>query len=603
MMSEIEKNREVYQRNDDIQVKNKINDTRTRLLLYVDYECNNYIKNSKVMFNTQLPKEIHKHFSESFTVSFSNPVITSYNRKDIEHMSNKSNGNSNCENSAGLKISSNQSVFDFTKCLIESGKDFIDQRKISVSYKKLDNPNCNLNTNKDLHLIGISSFQSNNLNYKGQSGYTKTSLIQMNSDSIIMSKSKSNLSTGRFKDRLRKISDPLTESKKKKVEQLLINDEEKEARKIQEKFNSLQILARRLKNSESKILSDFVSTNNRDSVNVTRFNGELFDMLEFKGLKFDSKILREIRENKMKENSLCDEREDYNFSNIKEPGKSSYIRENSNKKAHDQITVFSNRYSGLNFKNNLIKRSDNTISNPFSKIGDKVLNDLKPISSKSRRKNKKGPVNHTTKESRKLADIIQKIRLNLFQSNNRNSIDSTHSIEEEKLEGISEMVNSDTNSFNSKNKFQTPFAIKISESRDSQIFDSEERHKKRLNFDYDEEIEKKFIESSQDKASDNEFNTKVSIFQNLYQKKSKLSTYVDNSKPKGESINLYNLISGKHKKSFKNIRDVYNSNISKLSEVSRYSNSIADSVTCSIISKDPSTITRSSISKSENDFE
>jgi len=603
MMSEIQKNRDLYERNDDIQLMDKIKETRTRLLLYVDYECNNYIKNSKVMFNAQLPREIHKHFSETFTISFSNPVITSYNRNDIEHMSNKSSGNSNCENSAGWKNNSNQSVFDFTKCLIESGKDFIDQRKISVSYKKLDNPNSNLNTNKDLHLIGISSFQSNNLNYKGLSGYTKTSLIQMNSDSVVMSKSKSNLSTGRIKDRLRKISDPFTESKKKKVEQLLLNDEDKEARKIQEKFNLLQILARRLKNSENKNLSDLESNNIRDSVNVTRFNGELFDMLEFKGLKFDSKILRYRGENIKKENSSSDEGEDHNFSNIKEPRKRPYKRENSNKKAHDQITAFYNHDSEQYFKINLIKRSDNAISNPFSKIGDKILNALKPNSNIPLRKNKKGTLNHTTKESRKLADIIKKIRQNLFQSNNRNSFDSTQSIAEEKLEGISEIVNSDANSLNSKKIFQTPFAFKISERRDSQILDSEETYKKRLNFDDDDEIEKKLIDSSQYKASKNELNTKISIFQNSYQKKSKFSSYIDNSKPKRDSIKLHNLISVKTKKSLKSIRDLYNSNISKLSEVSRYSNSIADSVTCSIISKDPSTITRSSISESENDFE
>lgn len=251
-----------------INKKNKdpgsVNSIRTKLLLFIDQEHNSYIKNCHVKLNNMLPKEIIKEYSDSFTVTIQNPVITFRGNPEVvkEQLSVKKKINNISEE----KMSNNRGVLIFSKCINEIGKEFIDQRKKNVGMKKLsDNKKPSVSIDTELSFIetinNIKSVRSN-------------------------------------KSSAKKKSDLNFLFPKQNIRDLFMDKEEKEAKNIQDNFNKLQKLANKFKVNKNEPLSfrqNYTNNNGSNNMNFynnfAKFNQELFEILQFKGVKFDPKII------------------------------------------------------------------------------------------------------------------------------------------------------------------------------------------------------------------------------------------------------------------------------------------------------------------------
>lgn len=213
--------------------KNLINVSRTKLLKLVDQETQYYIKNSKISLNNELPKEIEKKYSE-FLISVINPSVNSYT-KNTEIVLFKQEEEVITQSKDVKQID----ILFFTKCINELGKEFIDMRKRNVSHKKLEKLKINP---IDTELSFIDTLHN-----------------------IRPSKRRSDLV---FKF-------PINKS----IEDLLLNKDELLAKNIQKHFNKLQCLVESFKMKSI--------TNNNNYKNFKSFNEELFNILEFKGIKYD----------------------------------------------------------------------------------------------------------------------------------------------------------------------------------------------------------------------------------------------------------------------------------------------------------------------------
>jgi hypothetical protein len=429
----------------------KINEVRTKLLLFIDEENNNYLKNSNFKLNHKKPKEIVQKYFESFTVTFNNPIVHSINNNGIGNLQlgqknvppiknnlmkeidfnnfNNINSINNFNNNiftsnltptnalSLLQFKSNKSVgiFYYSKYIKEIGKEFIDQRKLGVGSKKIEKDNQLLNSQS----IPKNEFSNKRINKNIQID-TELSFIETLSQITSTRNRSSNQTTSKFfpgtgKDGVFKF--PV--DKEEIFNKLFIKKEEKEATNIQNNFNRLQDLVKKLKKTEELTGESFydasfsfndqeddkfrsnvglrkssgclpyvvnpVSTFNKADVNMKNknqsdqnknqvynnffknfkknFNEELFNILEYKGLKFDFPTKEE-------ENLEITNKIDYACK--KEENKKEFVKHANSLKDPNFIKsnpenrkIYSSLYSSEkeNFRSNYVNNNHNNIFN------------------------------------------------------------------------------------------------------------------------------------------------------------------------------------------------------------------------------------------------
>ena len=535
----------------------KYNKARTRLLLLEDSECNRYIKNSKVRFNSELPREINRHYQESCTVSFCNPIVTNFTNKNVIQCIKRAESNipNGIDDKLDLRNSSlNKSVNDFSKCLNDNGKEFIDVKKISVCYKKLEISKIfNLDPLQIENLKINSSNGSNNLCYTGHS--LMHVINQINIKSSVSSVNNLDLHKRKFifpgENRMR-------------FEEMIPDKKKREAKRIKEKFNKLQNLANKLKNtgyiSKTKL-------ENNQTKNNRKLNGDKLDINKFEGLKSEPKIIKEIRKSEIDTKTFCTD-------NRREERE--YTKQNLHEYPMQYFPSESERISDRILKKFPAKKSENIVTNPFRKADEKALN---PNGIFIRKDVRNKPVSRTTNESGKLTAIILKIRENLFKTNQRYSIEQGKEIKNIPL-----------------NKTKTPFT-NYNSKRNSTNTQSKQNFYETRNFQEEYEIDiKQFLDSSVGNLSDSDIPSRPSLCLNEKHDGFTLESCLDNYNNKSKKVGILSLVTGRDTAEFRNF---HNSNLSKNSEKSRLSNSFTNSFSCSILSNDASNITPVSISNSE----
>ena len=240
----------------------KKNIQRTKLLKYIDEENIVYLKNCKIQMNSKLPKEIVRNYD--IGINLKNPKITSKtpnycdsgNQKNLSfHIQTQDLFNN------GFQEKPNKNIAEI-----------ISKKKIVFSMKKLE-------FKKSTIIMDSSQLDnSNNENVSNNPNLNNLRKKKKNTEKMLMDKYN-----------------------------MLLCDEEKIAKNIQNSFNKLQNIAFSLKRiSPNKEIYEHLNTKNNlkklESKNSTRcysersnvkkkqdYDGELFNILEFKGLKFDQK--------------------------------------------------------------------------------------------------------------------------------------------------------------------------------------------------------------------------------------------------------------------------------------------------------------------------
>lgn len=245
-------------------MKNRINKVRSRLLLIVDQENNNYIKYCDVKLNSKLPKQIIKDYDTQFMITFDNPLIT------------QSNKDNNCSNSVKNVASANY----FQRCIKVIGKEFIDYIKLEVGKQKLDSQHGSYVNTKPL----IKKKKSIEID-------TELSFIE----TVAQIKSSS------CRKRNKVFTFP--NYAKCSIEEILTDKEEKEAEVIQRNFDKLQEISKRLKKGDN-YNHDEEYANLEKYANFHKFNDELFERLHSKGITFNEKAISKKEEIDLKDNCV-----------------------------------------------------------------------------------------------------------------------------------------------------------------------------------------------------------------------------------------------------------------------------------------------------------
>jgi hypothetical protein len=214
--------------------KSRINSARLKLLTYIEKENEIYLQRSDIQFNSKKPVEIMRKYS----------II----RIKRSHTSNNKLKDTCKKISGGSKEFLKEEKAIFTKFMQEIGKDFIDLRKKDVGVKKMEKIK---KLTIDTNLSFVEAF--NNISSRKRSNTFRFSYVNL----------------------------------KQKLEELFMSKEEKDAKYIQDNFNKIQDMVRLFKKTPSKDFTNFKDSN----TNFIKFSGELFDILEFKGIKFDPKVI------------------------------------------------------------------------------------------------------------------------------------------------------------------------------------------------------------------------------------------------------------------------------------------------------------------------
>lgn len=229
------------------------NKVRTNLLRIVDDETRLYIKSSSFKLNDRKPKDLFKQF-DGITIKIDNPIISSYTpftlgNHDHEIPIRESQTFDDNQNSTNYYL--------FKKLIQRNPTEFINLRKKNLGHKKL----------------GLDVKISNSIE-----------------DSKEKSKSK------KLQDSQNFLSGSFKKAKKTINEFEFFNEEEKLAMLIQNGFEKIQTVVKNLKKTGSPKI-DLRNFKRSNSLMINRFNKELFEMLEWKGIKIDSHKLN-LKEHK-----------------------------------------------------------------------------------------------------------------------------------------------------------------------------------------------------------------------------------------------------------------------------------------------------------------
>jgi hypothetical protein len=219
----------------------KIDRVRHKLYSFVESEAENYMRRTDTLFNSKKPAEIQRKYS-----------IIRLKRSHTSKPVNSAIRDSARRSSAG-SVEGEKAIF--SKCMQEIGKDFIDLRKKVVGVKKMEKfKKLTIDTN----LSFVEAFGA--LSSRRKSTAFRFTHVNM----------------------------------RQQLEDIFMSKDEKEAKHIQDNFNRIQTIVRQFKKAPGKGTTAYTQQGFKDNnINFIKFSEELFDILEFKGIKFDSKVLSE----------------------------------------------------------------------------------------------------------------------------------------------------------------------------------------------------------------------------------------------------------------------------------------------------------------------
>jgi hypothetical protein len=222
----------------------RVDKTRLKLLNFIEQESESYLKNCQIQLNSKLPSEIVRKYS----------ILRSRqpSRYESSKRESKIKQSRRRISTGSVEFKREEKIF-FSKFIQEIGKEFIDLRKQDVGIKKMEK-------------------------FKKLTIDTNLSFME-NLNSLKSSNRRRSATSFRFSH----------VNFKQKLEEMFLNKEEQGAKNIQDNYNKLQEMVRLFKCTGSKDLTNQEFKVN--SNNFLKFNEELFDILEFKGIKFDPKVL------------------------------------------------------------------------------------------------------------------------------------------------------------------------------------------------------------------------------------------------------------------------------------------------------------------------
>jgi len=210
----------IYKNFSEYDCENRIltNIVREKLLLYTDHEISKYNKNTNILFNHELPKNIIKRYENEITVSFVNPTVNS--------LESKFRGENQIFKNINSPVNDNSKEMDrksmgreiFSKCLEEKGKEFIDKRKKNVGEQKMNKSNHRFMKKNENELIGNFSENSNNKKNEYNNKYIeKSEKINILKNGIILNKyQKQAININKYSEKLQnlvtQINKPVLES-------------------------------------------------------------------------------------------------------------------------------------------------------------------------------------------------------------------------------------------------------------------------------------------------------------------------------------------------------------------------------------------------------
>jgi hypothetical protein len=241
------------------------NVVRTKLLVLVNDENNRFLRWNRIRFNSEDPRDIMKKY-ENF-IQFENPVIVSSSNRRHDKMRHTSSSNirfkifdSNVPQIPNLKVEKPKPKNE-TQYHAEHLVNLIENKKILFSRKKLLH-NSIMNINYEETKVSEVSFKRN-------------------------SKRKKTIQT---------LPTSLARDSKLKF---LLNEEELKKEGIQYGFDKLQIINQKLKHPSNKNdnKSSPFDQSKSNSASTKKYSSnlkyeELFELLEFKGIDFNSKNIK-----------------------------------------------------------------------------------------------------------------------------------------------------------------------------------------------------------------------------------------------------------------------------------------------------------------------
>jgi hypothetical protein len=238
-----------------IMVKFTTDKIRNKLLSLVEQEKCDYIQRTDIKFNSKKPLEIFQKYLKNVNRKPSSKEVLK--AKTEEHFKR---AESLRRKSGGSEDSRKEEKKFFSKLIQEIGKDFIDLRKKDVGIKKMEKVK-KLTIDTNLSFVeAINSLRS--------STRRKSTTFRFSHINI-----------------------------KQKIEEIFMSKEEKDAKNIQDNFNKIQIMVRQFKKAMSKDMTGTDIFKDQNS-NFIKFSEELFDILEFKGIKFDPKVISSAEKDK-----------------------------------------------------------------------------------------------------------------------------------------------------------------------------------------------------------------------------------------------------------------------------------------------------------------
>jgi hypothetical protein len=413
----------------ELKPNKKANKVRTSLLVEVNKDNMAYLKNSTVMLNSELPKDIIKKFDQ-FEKKFDNPLILGSVRRGnrtnsakldrnssellaqkIKNINYKITPENNVNNENNLNLNLDQ--IDIEQNPLEFAE-FLEKKKISCAHKKIKlTLNDNLrsqNSKKSIKLLAdLSHLSQYSFIHENSIGFNNTNTNNTNSNNV------NSFSYNSFNSNNKNFSFLIN----------FLNEEEKRKLKILEGYDKLRgtakLIAPLKKKKKIKV----------QDPNIRQYE-ELFELLEYKGINFKSKI--DVREN-LYLNKEKGRGNESSFKKVKEKHYPCSIspKRNSREEISDDDIISVNTYK-VEKKNNdkILQENINNIfiptSNPSSAKKNSVpSNSINPLSNKPPRMNSDQKTNQHTQQrysspvSKLSQEINPKIQNNYTSSSNLTS--------------------------------------------------------------------------------------------------------------------------------------------------------------------------------------
>jgi hypothetical protein len=299
----------------DSKCNKKANKVRTTLLVQVNSDSTAYLRNSTVMLNSELPKDIIKKFDQ-FEKKFDNPLIMGSVRGDNRFNTAKLDKNASDILKQKIKTDINKLHSKNSDVFLEQEEanpldfaEFLEKKKITCAHKKIKVSENSMITNKK------SIKKSGDISQYGSSNNRNSSTITYNT----------------FNSGGRNIAF-LTS---------FLNEEERRKLKILEGYDKLRSTARVLVPLKKK---KKIKTKEQG---LLRQYDELFELLEYKGINFKSK-------NDVRENLFGNKNEERNKKKYYYPSSCSPKR-----KSREDVSVESTRNKKEKSKKDILNKGDN----------------------------------------------------------------------------------------------------------------------------------------------------------------------------------------------------------------------------------------------------